>query len=629
MDTRALIEECHFILHNNIHHIIETILQGFPEKARNRIKELPLEKQLKATISNTKNWIRICQPLIIQKYPFLEGRMDENNYHKIKDFFLSLEPWQPEVNTEITIERIGEKAIWFVDFANKWEKPEIVYVPYIGWIVFGCPSSTDIDIAIFVTDSNHVDKQIDEYKLRAELQECGYDTENRKLDICLIYIEGNEIVNSGKGGKESQNIFVSTYGYHRQKYPCPDFDVLPVDIIEKISATGKFILDKLKIISEGEAYRVIRPAKIKAYKGTWNRVEFSIASIPLIISSAPDLLTSKKWRKAIKSITLKIGQIILLDHDILEYTKDGLAKLMSELYPENVDYDKIHWLLFWYEQVPVDKDGICKLLQFLFDKYKEICGANKPDSCVWTSVVLEKLQENCTTLSPTLYEEFVKSPFEPTEEFIKEFTSTYDYKDTSSMFIMENLNIDAIPENIREKHVITENQRTDVWKELLTFYKCGKNTGIKEYDGENWVHVFYNLIRGSIVEEMAINKIDWPNLFPDKRVVTSSVGLLVKEKGVMGSLGIAPDLLLILDDTIVIPVEIKCLTLDNGMKPAEDPSKDGNRDYRRGVTLATRQIESSLDILEGFQGIICLVYVYQEDGEYIYNAQITYHNQSS
>jgi len=603
MDATQIVEESHCFFYKNIDTIITIILNNLSQVAQLSIGRLSLEKKFRALVGREENWNIHILPLIIQKWPLLEGHIDDTNYRKVKDFVFAIRPWEPNPPQFTN----NPQICWFVEFVNKWIKPEVNYVPYNLFLVFGCPASTDIDVAVFVTNRDDVFGQIDEDKIRTELQELGYDIDYRKVDLAFVYMKNNVIINTGKGGKEIQNIIIHTYRYHRQKYPCPEFEIMPVDIQEKISATAKFIIDKLKILLLKQTYRNIRNAKIENYIGEWKRVEFSIAMFPTIILEANP---NEKWRRTMKSIVMKICQLILVENNILEYTKDGLAKKISDIFCQ-VDHQSLQYLLFWKKEGKLNTD----LLAFLFNKYQMICEKHQPTEVVWIKHALNS-HTNPTKLSDILFQEFVNSPFEPTEKFIQEWEKRYDSTDASSMFIMQS-DANSIPKDVQDSHVIDISQRTPEWKNLLTFYKCGDNS----VDKSKWIDVrgIYHLIAGNIIEDMAIQQIDWQSLFPDNYVEIASVGLLVKEKGVQNSPGIAPDLLLVIDETKIVPVEIKCLA----QKPVENLSKDGNKNYRHKVSLAVRQIESTLDILDENQGIVCLINVYIEDDKAKFEAHLT------
>lgn len=620
MEPSEIITRTYNIFHENIQNIIDQCLPTLNAKARSQIGRLSLEKQFRATISPKKIWEVYCGPYLFSLYPNLEPYVCDNNFFKVKNFVFFVQPWSPTL--QITDELLQEPTvIWFHEFVNKYAKYVNKYVVYDRFYIFGCKRSTDIDVAVFVTESDNVAKKIDEEKLCLELAELGYDVDSRKVDVALVYMEDNVIVNTGKGGKEVQNFILATHGCHLQKYDLPinpEFEYLPINCQDKVCATGKYIPDNLKTFMDKETYKSVRTEKINSYQGPWNRVDFSITMIPLICEFAEEYSIKIKWRKAIKSITMKICQLIAIGHKIdythefmLQlYSKDGLATLISNMF-EEIDYRDIHWFLFWREEGTYDANT----LKFLFDQYAKISNENRGKILYWQPMSIN-LEQNDTTMSDELYQEFVVSPDVPTDRFKEMYAQEFEYKDTSSFAqdpaFDKNSSMDAIPQKIRTDHVIEEEQRSDEWKRLLKFYKCGKDTGIKDYDGDDWVNQYFNLIRGNVIETVAIQTIDWESLYPLNRVSLTAVGLLVEQKDVESSPGIAPDLLLILDGKQIVPIEIKCVNC----KSFANPAKDGNRFYRRATDLASRQIKSSMDILGPetcTEGIMCLVYVYEND----------------
>ena len=110
-----------------------------------------------------------------------------------------------------------------------------------------------------------------------------------------------------------------------------------------------------------------------------------------------------------------------------------------------------------------------------------------------------------------------------------------------------------------KNHAIIADQRSNEWLDALKFYKCGNNTGVIPCPDDNWVSHYYNLIRGSIVELIVMKTVDLSSFFPHQKISKINLGLLVKEKGIEGSPGCAPDLLLALEGTDeIIAGEIKC-----------------------------------------------------------------------
>ena len=141
-----------------------------------------------------------------------------------------------------------------------------------------------------------------------------------------------------------------------------------------------------------------------------------------------------------------------------------------------------------------------------------------------------------------------------------------------------------------ELHSIIEccDQRTPEWQELLKFYTCGLNTGLQDIpDGVNPLRARYHLIRGCMLEEFAskhitLNIDEMLSKYNLSGYKTYSVGLMVEEKGLNGTKGVAPDMLLINTDLDIISVEIK--TMKSSFKL--------NADYRRAIDLATKQCKT-------------------------------------
>lgn len=90
--------------------------------------------------------------------------------------------------------------------------------------IFGCPLSTDIDIAFLVESP----EDILEYRsgmaildVESILNLIKINYKDKQFDINLITIDSqNNISMAYKGSKETQNIILHTYKYHKQEYPC-------------------------------------------------------------------------------------------------------------------------------------------------------------------------------------------------------------------------------------------------------------------------------------------------------------------------------------------------------------------------------------------------------------------------
>jgi hypothetical protein len=217
---------------------------------------------------------------------------------------------------------------------------------------------------------------------------------------------------------------------------------------------------------------------------------------------------------------------------------------------------------------------------------------------------------NPTGLADNLVREFLRSPLKPTDAFVTGFCEICPSRNINPLFLIHCQNTHRLPPSVLIKSVLVA-QRTPQWLRLLNHYSCGRNTGLIAYDGSDWVEFYYNLIRGSIIELFVMRNGDFSSLVADAVPVT--VGMLVKDRDVAGSIAIAPDLLLVRPNGETIPVEIKCIP--------SAPSQ--NHDYRRAVKLAKCQIQTSLDIINGTvrRGIIVIVYVYERYGDCVIEAR--------
>ena len=489
------------------------------------------------------------------------------------------------------------------------------FTPYSFFYIFGCPLSTDIDVAVVVKE---IVGEIDISLLRSELTGLGYSPD-KPIDYNLIILDENDnIAESSKGGKtETQNMILCTYKFHHQKHCLPASmssmalslaSLLETDIEQKIRSTAKFILDNFKILIESSDYTRERTNKIHAYSGYWNRVTYVVSCLALI-----QQFDNEKWRSCFKSLTMKIIQIILAEQHRQEYTKIGLSQAYDELFPGH----GVHVLFFLTRGVQGIYSECC--FHELLNHFKNC--AEKLDPIKPFEMMIEYPTEaldisvNPTVLSDLLYREFIKSPDKPTDLFVQEFKKICLDQKISKLFPLNCRNLEYLSPEIL-KHVIALNQRTPEWCKALTYYKCGKNSGVVEYTGGfdgPWVEHYYNLIRGCIVELMVIENFNFRQIFKKEvEVCKIIVGLLVENRQ-EGSRGIAPDLLLKIGDDI-IPVEIKCLLC----RPND------NANFRRAIDIAQKELKTSCDILNVSYdvGVILIIFVYLEGDRYIFKPYI-------
>lgn len=576
----------------------QEIMLLFENKLKNIEFEVPkkwdtFSLKQKYSIIMIKTNIQSEYLVLFQKeYPEMKLIDCQETRKLLKNTVNDLQPWSPD-KLEIKSKNIN----YFLKHKKSCN------VDYIAFQVFGCEYSQDIDVAVLVEDHLQLTKNINIKRLHDELKELEYDI-SRGVDINVLYCENGKVMGSTKGTNEIQNILYLTYDLHKQKYPLFVSGLTCVNKENKISSVAKFILDNLKILIGNDEYQKERTNRRKAYAGKWNRVIYVLSMIDKIQKNNINLTLD-----CFKTITMKIIQLILLYRNDFSYRKYELARKFDEIYPGH--YEHVVWLLMRGNDGSYDP----KTIDLLFSEFKRIASRIEMDEPKWIKLDMD-LNHNPTYLSEDLFKEFVKSPLIPTNQFIDGFEKICPTRNINS-FIISSHNGDLLPPQVKEKAICID-QRSPEWIRLLTFYSCGRNTGVIKYDGADWVNYYYNLIRGAIIELMVIETCDFSPLIPNYEKIT--VGFLVEEVGKQGSHCIAPDLLLLTRDESqkVIPVEIKCLV----------GHLSDNHNYRRDFSLAKKQLESSLKILKipfesNSKGIIIFVYV-NDDGITTYGTIINF-----
>lgn len=447
----------------------------------------------------------------------------------------------------------------------------------ISFCVFGCPDSTDIDVVVVVDKQSNGDPRpllTSEYgRLVEELTELGYDLDVRSLDYNLIVINPDEkrIIASTKGGDETQNMVNLTHMFHKQMYPHPDMAMVKVKMSDKLRAFSKYVLNYLEYIVED--YQGLRERKKEVYReGVESIMAYVDTLQPLFIVQSDQ----KRWFNTMKAIVMKYCQMVLLNSDILLYTKAEICDAMRSITPDVVD--GIEWFMFRGKRGTFNSNTIPTLHRYYSTYLKE--HLNRFD--VKTIKIRKRDIANPTDLPDDLFQEFLTSPTQHTFKFQEMWIDTYGDSTINSMFKIKSSDEETVysvlPEEFRS-HLILMDQRSPEWLELLKFYSCGKNSKII---GDDFRSKF-NLIRGAITELIAMKTFNASVV--DEKFTKCSVGFVVSEIGVEGSNGSAPDMLLMSDDEIV-PVEIK--TLKSGKI---------NSDYYRGIELAQMQCKGIKDIL--------------------------------
>lgn len=579
--------------------------------------DLSLRKRSHFLIQNTvEMWRELCLNCFIEEYPQLKILRSDQQFYKLCFRLIDIiEPWNEPMN-EIILTDSNIIKLHRLTIDSTSEQIDIQ-----SFNVFGCPHSRDIDVIVAVASPHLItngNMHLLESDLKLKLAEIGYDV-NRGLDINLCYALNGNIHCISNGGRETQNILFQTYDLHRQAYPCIVTSNIEIDIMDKLKATAKFILDHLEVLIGKKFYQVVRSDRKEAYKKSEDSIDFSNKMCSYIldnINESVDLtLNNIQWRNFMKSLVMKIIQLILqFDSIETSYTKMGLTEKFDSLYQGSKE--SILWFLFYGTKGVFD----IAILIVLFQQYNwivhELNTTYEPLQFQPIQIDMSSVE---TSISNDLLSEFLKSASEPTSTFEVEFDKVCPNRDLNDFFQVDPIGAEYIPSDLNA-HLHQIQQRSGEWLDLLRFYKCGTSLGVTPLDPNvNWVKFYYNLIRGNIIEQMVISGGNFDSILGvSSHKIT--VGLLVREKK-QGSPGCSPDLLLKINvvDPIcsrttttgnIIPVEIKCI----------NSRPNNNHDYRRSIKLATKQLESTIDILSVAlpsnprMGIICIVYFYDDGG---------------
>lgn len=589
------------------------IIGSLAPEINNAYQRLNPEKRFRLLIGMESNFV-VVKDIFMKYFPVLGNlptKYSQDSARIIRNVIYACQPWLPDypqiiVNIINNNPRDIQAFIRLIDEATELSRlTQQGFASYTAFYVFGCPTSTDIDIALVVEHEEFLQREFDIDSLKSELQKIGYDV-TRILDINPVMIDHNgNIAKLYKGNiRETQNIIYHTYQYHRQIYPCAIQRDLAIDITDKIRSITKFTLDYMEHLLCHDEYLVERDRRRAAYI-SGDRLPFCLHLMEKI-----HYIDTHEWRDAIKSLTMKIVQLILWQHGISEYTKPGLAAKFTHYYPLHAD--GIAWLLNRGRQGRYN----IECLQLLFNEFERIADQNSTQ-IQWQELPIDFTQ-NPTILSNHLVQEFLRSPLEPTADFITGFSQVCPDRSINNVFIIECRNTHHLPPEVLVRSVLVA-QRSPAWLRYLQHYSCGRNSGVVAYNGDDWVKFYYNLIRGSIIEMFVMRCADFSVIAGDVKAAT--VGMLVKDRSQSGSVAIAPDLILVDKNGCIIPVEIKCIP--------EPPGN--NHDYRRAIKLAKCQIQTCFDVLDITQpdrrrGIIVIVNVYQTNGENIIAARAGFVN---
>jgi hypothetical protein len=469
-----------------------------------------------------------------------------------------------------------------------------IFRPYY-FNIFGCEYSTDIDIAIVVPSaqiiSDYKNKKInlDLSLINDNLVKLGFDLNKIQLDTNLIYLDPktNNLSECLIGTKDTQNIIYYTYSLHPQVYNCIFSNSIELDLFDKVRFFSKLILDSMENLLGKPRYKELRNVKASVYSDLSYRFLFSI-----------QILNEINWielfdlnKNLIKSLTMKLSQIILLYNDEEAYTKKTISlkinQILPTINPDNILYMLSRGALGHIDNKSDNKSDISNIFNILINQYEIIINEFKKIF----NLDLVNIDLDSIITNDLMLDEFVISPEKPTKKLSEHIDNLFvQTKSLNEIFIINSFGFEHIPNSL--KHLIhLENQRSIEWLELLKFYKCGNTIYNKiDYIDSN---TNFNLIRGCLGEKLFITIVDYINWFDilGFDVYKCCCGLIVESKGIKDSKGISPDLLLInkTNSEQVIPVEIKTIVSEPNIL---------NRKFLREIKLAHKQLNTSIDLIE-------------------------------
>lgn len=487
-------------------------------------------------------------------------------------------------------EKYAKSILKILGISSESLRP-IFILPINKFNVFGCPHSTDIDIAYIVDKQEYIEMakvgyaKIDFEDLQTKLISLGYsNVTSENIDLNLIFIDSRGNLSTAlKGSKETQNIIFHTFHLHRQMYErLFDRDV-PIELMDKIKATSKCVLDKMEHLLSVYEYDQEYENRISAY-GSRSRIEYVTNLLLKKYDRFDRDVTGIKYFDAMKTLVMKIIQVILEYNSIYKYTKTELAEEIQKFIPDSQE----NALYFLFRGTRGTRDP--EFFKNLVKLYSDVVESTMTEF-EW-HVLPFNTSVNATILPDDIISEFFKSPLEPTEQFCKLYEKYFIHDSINKMFPIKTKNTDLLTPTFLE-HVVMADQRSPEWIDLLTFYTCGMNSsqkGLVLDESSHSAKKFYNLIRGSIVELTIIETLEMDTIqkiIGDEYIILGkvSVGLVVEEIGKAGGYGCAPDLLIVAIEKSsgqkkVIPVEIKCVS-----KKFSD-----SKDVYRATKLARAQL---------------------------------------
>lgn len=425
------------------------------------------------------------------------------------------------------------KKILFVEY--KKTLPTHIALPF-SWLVFGCPLSTDIDIALIVPEG-FVDKiksgeiTVDVTTVLLELVLLGYDIKNRELDFCYIELADDVYVKtyvriSSKGVQcFNTSMIHHTFPEHKQIYhECPvtktDLDIgdLYKPLFSYCSKNVESEINRLCNIASGSpkwsAYRTLK-------KKSFGRIEVFLSLMSFLIKTDSVDILNGLTPDTKKSFMMKILQVLINEYidDIpsekhcLFFQKASMPYLFNECYKkEGISIDPLE-LLGWLSRGKTGKPLtmetfklLIKLIDIKFNKnqlvfneadvlYSDLSKHVQISTKISPRFVLDALKQSGRMPRNTL--QYVETPLIK-DLFNKEFGIRYEELKHMNSPLIESL-IELIRFDIRSF--------SSELYDAMTLYKTGIHSEKPTLCGDLLIDLkkVYHLLYGQICEEVFRN----------------------------------------------------------------------------------------------------------------------------
>lgn len=524
-----------------------------------------IDKHIAEKVVSVSNLSKKDAAACLRDDPFMKWILRNEHFDALLDK-------NPKINLSFQIQTIEKAALYFPDimFTPSCYKPVIQSVP-VTWVRQGCLLSTDVDIVIF-SNENLFSAEYDISEIQALFPD-------KSIDINVVIVVNGVVTRVRKGiPSVTNNSIFSTYSNFDQKFPNPIARLVDLDVASITRIVSLTLLNNLTFILPSYN-RKDKAFMTELYS---NKNKYIVEMLHKIIP-----IDTAEFRDNIKSLVMKICQVLLYFSAGEEaYNKIELAE--KSAFHLNISGEGLLWFLFRGSKGVFDDSvmpGLANLYKIMLENIFQLN---------WEPFPL-KLTNPISKLSESVYSLFLHSPTICSDEFADEYLKKYGTS-FHDLFVTQSDSLEKFPSWLRQ-NIEEVNQRSDAWKNLLTFYTCGTNNGIVQ-PGRSFIHTYYNLFRGCVTEAIVSNS------FNDSKYESRNIGMLVMQKDVPKSQACSPDVLLI-DKTNgdVFPVEIKCIT-----------GEKNSSKYFRALDLGKKQLRNALEIicslnpLQQKKGLFILVY---------------------